>query len=135
MLSVSQQALCDSIKAHIGQNSRELNSALVKEHAGVILGINKPSNDDTGWILARKVCCAEGRWEEGLGAMKQDLERRGVSMEGQLPGIHCRVTRRATESAGNPKWDSCMLWRHQTEQERASWSCPFQFSCEVLPLL
>lgn len=75
MLSVSQQAVCDSVKIHVGQNSHELNSALAKECAGVILGINKHSNDDTGWILARKVCCAEGRWEESLGAMQQSLER------------------------------------------------------------
>lgn len=119
MLSVSQQALCDSMKAHIGQNSHELNSALAKEHAGVILGINKPSNDDTGWILARKVCCAEERWEEGLGAMQQDLERRVVSTEGKLHRIHSRATRRylrRIELVGNPKWDSCLLWRHQTVQ-------------------
>lgn len=69
------------MKAHIEQNSHELNSVLAKERAGVILGINKPSNDDTGWILARKVCCAEGRWEEGLGATQQDLERRVGSTE------------------------------------------------------
>lgn len=96
MLSVSQQALCDSIKIHIGQNSHELNSVLAKECAGVIRGINKPSNDDTRWILARRVCCAEGRWEEGLGATQQDLERRVGSMEGQLHRIHSRATRRAT---------------------------------------
>lgn len=82
MLSVSQQALCDSMKVHIGQNSHELNSVLAKGRAGVIPEINKPSNDDTGWILARKVCCAEGRWEEGLEAMQQDLERRVGSTEG-----------------------------------------------------
>lgn len=94
MLSVSQQALCDSITVHIGQNSHELNSVLSKERAGVMLGINKPSNDDTGWILSRKVCCAEGRWEEDLEAM-QGLERRVGSTEGQHR-IHSRSTRRAT---------------------------------------
>lgn len=96
MLSVSQQAPCDSMKIHIGQNSHELNSVLAKERAGVILVINKPSNDDSGWILARKVCCAEERWEEGLGAMQQDLERRVGSTEGQLHRIHSRATRNAT---------------------------------------
>lgn len=95
MLSVSQQAVCDSMKIHVGQNSHELNSVLAKECAGVILGINKPSNDDTGWILARKVCCAEGRWEESLEAMLQNLERRVGSTERQLLRIHSRATRRA----------------------------------------
>lgn len=87
--------MCDSVKIHVGQNSHELNSVLAKERAGVILGINKPSNDDTGWILARKFCCAEGRWEESLGAMQQNLERRVGSTEGQLVRIHSRATRRA----------------------------------------
>lgn len=87
--------MCDSMKIHVGQNSHELNSVLAKECAGVILGINKPSNDDTGWILARKVCCAEGRWEESLEAMLQNLERRVGSTERQLLRIHSRATRRA----------------------------------------
>lgn len=84
------------MKVHLGQNSHGLNSGLAKEHAGVILRINKPSNDDMGWILARKVCCAEGRWEEGLGAMQQGLERKVCSTEGQLHSIYSTATRRAT---------------------------------------
>lgn len=95
MLSVSQQAVYDSVKIHVGQNSHELNSVLAKERAGVILRINKPSSDDTGWILARKMCCAERRWEESLGAMQQNLERRVGSTEGRLVRIHSRATRRA----------------------------------------
>lgn len=79
------------MKVRIGQNSRELNSVLAKECAGVILGINKPSNDDTGWILARKVCCVERRWEESLGAMQKYLERRVGSTEGRLHRIHSRA--------------------------------------------
>lgn len=107
MLSVSQQALCDSMKPHAGQNSHGLNSGLAKERAGVILGIDKPSNDNTKWIPARKLCCAEGRWEEGLGAMQQDLERKSWllggtasqdSQQGNKEGYY-----RGTESVGNPK--------------------------------
>lgn len=81
MLSVSQQAVWLNVSIH--RSSHELNSVLAKECAGVILGINKPSNDDRGWILSRKVCCAEGAWEEGLGAVRQDCQR-SDAMEGQL---------------------------------------------------
>jgi len=71
-------------------------------------------------ILARKVCCAEGVWEEGLEAVQQDLERWGDSIEGQPHKIESRGRKTATrgewEAVGNPDWNGCMLWRLQTVQ-------------------